>query len=127
MERLKNYLLENEETLQDVVREINSWSGSLDWLEYYENDDDFFECYFKDKAEVARAVYYGDYRYNDDYVKFNAYGNLESCCKYEYIEELKDYVDDVVEILLQEYKNLCLTDDKIDELIEEIKESEVGE
>lgn len=43
------------------------------------NDEDFFNTFFEDKPmEAVRASFYGDFRYNDDWVWFNAYGNLES-------------------------------------------------
>lgn len=43
------------------------------------NDEDFFDTFFEGKPmEAVRASFYGNYRYADDYVWFNAYGNLES-------------------------------------------------
>ena len=36
--------------------------------------------------EAIRATYYGDYNYNDEYVKFNGYGNIDSYSEYERIE-----------------------------------------
>lgn len=44
---------------------------------------------FTSTNDAIRAVYYGDYRYVDDYVVFNGYGNLESFSGYC----LKDHVD----------------------------------
>jgi hypothetical protein len=47
--------------------------------EIYNNDDEFFNIFFESKVlEAVRAVSYGEYRYQDDFVKFNGYGNLES-------------------------------------------------
>ena len=52
--------------------------NSMDNL-IYENDDYFLETYFMERpVELAMAIQYGDYRYCDDYVQFNGYGNLES-------------------------------------------------
>ena len=43
------------------------------------NDEDFFNTFFEGKPmEAVRASYYGDFRYNDDWVWFNTYGNLAS-------------------------------------------------
>ena len=43
------------------------------------NDEDFFNTFFEGKPmEAVRASFYGNYRYVDDYVWFNAYGNLTS-------------------------------------------------
>ena len=43
------------------------------------NDEDFFNLFFEGKPmEAVRAASYGHYNYADDWVWFNAYGNLES-------------------------------------------------
>lgn len=43
------------------------------------NDEEFFETYFSnDVLGAIRSVYFGDYRWNDKYVVFNGYGNLET-------------------------------------------------
>ena len=118
-EKIKNFLLENEEVLKDIVYEINSWNGSLDWLDYQENGKDFFETYFYNKPdEAVRAVYYGDYRYMDDYVRFNAYGNLESCNEYGFIDNLKDSIDDIVEALIENKDNITIYNDELKEILE---------
>lgn len=47
--------------------------------EIYTNDEDFFNTYFEGKTlEAVRAVCFGEYEYQNEYVKFNGYGNLES-------------------------------------------------
>ena len=57
------------------IRETNGGCG----YEIESNDEDFFNTFFEGKPmEAVRASYYGDFRYNDDWVWFNAYGNLES-------------------------------------------------
>ena len=43
------------------------------------NDEDFFNLFFEGKPmEAVRAAFYGHYSYADNWVWFNAYGNLES-------------------------------------------------
>ena len=116
-EKIKEYLLDNIDTLKDVVMELNCWNGCLDWLDYQENNEDFFETYFAKKDEVARAICYGDYNYMDDYVRFNAYGNLESCNEWEYEDELKSYINDIVDNLTEEKDNLTIYDDELNELL----------
>src|SRR5699024_5859563 len=44
----------------------------------YENDGDFFDMFFTNPIDAVRAAQYGDYRYADNFVKFDGYGNLES-------------------------------------------------
>lgn len=47
--------------------------------EIYDFDDDFFEIFFSNPAEAARAVYFGEIEsWNDPYIQFNGYGNLVS-------------------------------------------------
>ena len=121
---IKEYLLNNEDVLIDMVHELNSWNGCLDWLDFCVNDEDFFECYFENKIEVARAICYGDYNYTDDYVRFNGYGNLESFSEYDMIEELKDSIDEIIENLI-EYKDcICINDGNLEELLDEEEEEE---
>ena len=70
--------------------------GSNEPIEYFE--EDFFECYFSNKVEVARAVYFGNIQsWTDDYIRFNAYGNLESLSEFDVIDEINDYVEDIFE------------------------------
>lgn len=123
--KLKEYLLNDVEELRNVVSEINGWNGNLDWLEFKENDEEFFELFYSgiNGLEIARAIYYGDYNYNDDYVRINGYGNLESYTEYEMIEEMKDSIDEIVENLIEHHDNLYLSDD-IEEIFEEAKEEE---
>lgn len=122
MEELKNYILENEDLLE-IVREINSYNGGLEWLDYWENDEEFFEVFFDNPMKVARAVCYGSYNYSDEYVKFDAYGNLESCSEYEIDGILKDDIDEIINELIRIYNNLYL-DDELVEMIEKYLEEE---
>ena len=126
--KLREYLLNDVEELRDVVNELNSWNGCLDWLEFRENDEEFFELFYSgiNGLEIARAIYYGDYNYNDDYVRIDGSGNLVSYTEYEMIEEIKDSIDEIVENLIEEHDNLYLSDD-IEEIFEEAEEEEEEE
>lgn len=96
--KLKKYLTENLEECRYVVAEVNSWDGSLDYLEAHYNDEEFFNTFFYNNVmEAVRAVFYGDYNYNDDYVMFDGYGNLETLSENEYDHLLLDNMDDIVE------------------------------
>ena len=122
--KLKEYLLNNVEELRDVVSELNRWNGCLDWIEFFENDGDFFESFFENKLDAVRATFYGDYNYNDDYVRFNGYGNLESFSEYDMIEEIKAYIEEIVENLIEYKDNICISDGNLEELLEEEEEEE---
>lgn len=116
----KNYLLENLEVLQEVVQEINLWDGSLENLEVYSNDEEFFETFFpNDPFRLIGAIQFGSYSINDDYVKFNGLANLESFDEYELKQELKDNIDEIIEQLINCFFQLDLNDE-LDEIFSEL-------
>lgn len=102
---LLEYLKDNTDTLRELVNEANSYDGSLEDYVYYENDEYFFNEFFNNAVDDAvRAICYGDYNYMDDYVKFNAYGNLESCGEYELNEIIIDNVEEIFDTFIELYK-----------------------
>ena len=123
-EKIREYLLNNEETLLDVVSELNSWNGCLENLDFWENDEEFFNTFFDNPMEAIRATYYGDYNYNDEYVKFNGYGNIDSYSEYERIEEIKDSIDDIVDNLIECYYNIYINEELENLLLELLEEEE---
>lgn len=124
-EKIKNCLLENEETLFEIIAELNGWNGCLDYLDYWSNDEEFFEVFFEGRVmEAVRATCYGEYNFNDDYVKIDVYGNLQSCNKWERIEEIKDNIEEVIDNLI-EYKNcINIDDEELEKLLNEEEEEE---
>lgn len=124
MEKVKAYLLENMEELQNVVRKINSWNNGLDHLDYHDNDEDFFNTYFEgEPMKAVRAAVYGDYHYMNDYVKFDGYGNLVSLSEYDMEEELKENIEEIMDALESNHHNLTLSDE-LTALINEEEEEE---
>lgn len=120
---IKKSLLGNEGELMNIVQEINCYNGSLDHLNFYENDEEFFNTFFyNDPMRVAMLISYGDYKYHNDYVRFNGSGNLESFDRYELIQELKYYIDDIIESLKQCWKNIYITDDDILKALNKLEE-----
>ena len=108
-EKLQGLLLEDTEYLMTIVQELNNWNSSLDNLRVYENDEEFFEMFFQgNPMEVARAIYYGDYKHTDEYVRFDAYENLESLSDYQYEQELKDNIEEIIDELMENYNNIYL-------------------
>jgi len=66
---------------------------------------------------AVRAVQYGDYNINDDYVGFDGYGNLVSFNYREYIDELKSEVEEIVELLVEYHSEIYISDE-LKELID---------
>ena len=102
MEEIKEMLLELDiDKLREIVQNLNSYNGCLDYLDYYENGEDFFDTFFQTKDEAVRAVCYGDYTYTDYYVIINAYGNCDSIDDLEYNSLLEESVDDIADNLVE--------------------------
>ena len=123
-EEIKEVLLNDDNMLISTVGELNSWNGSFDYLEYWENDEEFFKLFFhSNPMEVARAITYGEYNYSDGYVKFNDYGNVVSADKWDIVKEMQESIEEIVDSIIEESFNLYL-ESEIQDLIDEYKESE---
>ena len=44
----------------------------------YENEEDVLNALFSRPSDAIRAIYFGDYTFNDLWFYFNGYGNLQS-------------------------------------------------
>lgn len=80
------------------------------------NDEEGFERLFDNGLEVARAVKYGDYDYTKPYVKLGNDGNLYSMDRGEYLEELRDNEDE----LMDAYNEL-VSDGVVEDFLKEEK------
>lgn len=85
-------------TITDIYEQIDDENDIIDWQP---NDDEFWEIYFDDNPqEAARATYFGDIKnWNDPYIRFNAYGNLETTYKIDY----EPYEDEILEEWLNQH------------------------
>lgn len=82
----------------EMLNQINGYNGMFDYLEYWENDEDFFNIYYgNNPMNAVRATFYGNYRYYDEYVTINVYGNIESYDKWTIEEKINDELDDIIE------------------------------
>ena len=108
--------------LEYMVRECNSYDGSLEDYCYEINDEDFFNVHFTEPMEAVRAAYFGEYQYSDDYVRFNAYGNLKSVSTWDFEQELKDSKDEIVERYIE-----MLEDNSVSEFKHLFEESDDDE
>lgn len=104
-EDMINYLQDNVDTLREMVSEVNSYNGALEEYRWEINDEEFYDIFFKDKMEVARAVYYGgnSYNYMEEYVRFDAYGNLETTDSYNMRRDLQDGASEILDEFLELY------------------------
>lgn len=114
------------EDLKEMAQEVNSWNGSFEHLEFYENDEYFFEDCFASKHDAVRAAIYGDYNYTDDYVRFDGYGHIESLSEYEIDEAHEDEAEEIIETYaeLVEDGSIRPWGAAIVEIVEEYEEDE---
>lgn len=90
--------MEKVEILKDMVTEINGWDGTFEDLDFYDNDEEFFNTFYYNRPmEVARAIQFGRYNINDDYVLINNLGNIESYSEYEIDELILEYEEEIIE------------------------------
>lgn len=97
------YFLEQWEELKDeeklrLFQEYCSEVGCDD--EIYDFDDEFFNIFFEGKPmEAVRAAHFGNINcWNDDYIKFNAYGNLESLSIWQAVDVASSYTKEIYEL-----------------------------
>jgi hypothetical protein len=130
IEKLKAKLMEDvtEEELLSMSREVNGYDGSLDWLRYESNDDEFFSCYFGGNVlEAVRAVCYGEYNYTDEYVKINAYGNLESIDEWGMERVMRDNKEEIIDEFLRLVEANSIDTYYIQSYIDELEDEEEEE
>lgn len=98
----------NEMATDDLVNLNNAYAENAKYYdeEIYNNDEDFFNTFFpNDPDKAVRAVFYGDFRYNDTFVKFNGYGNLESF-NYFSTDDLIESPETIAKFCIEEENDL---------------------
>ncbi len=87
------------ELLRELISVCNGWDGSLESYQVHEFDDEFFDTYFEgNPTEAVRATFFGEIKnWNDEYIRFNGYGNLETLNEWQYEKELKENADEIIE------------------------------
>lgn len=116
---IKNYLLNHINVIDEIVNDINCLDGSLEFLEYWENNEEFFNTFFfNNPMEAIRSSFYGNYNYCDKYVKFDGYDNLSSFNEHELADDYEYYIEDIVDSLLEHYEEMNISDKELIKLIE---------
>ena len=126
IEKIKEFLLNNLEEIKNVIAEVNNWNGSLVGFEVFDNNKYFFnDIFYGNRYDLVEKIINGDYRLEDDLVRFDCYGDIESLNRREYEEELKENIDEIIEELIgcyddltYHYKELNMSDE-LKKIIEE--------
>ena len=86
-----------------LLQHMNAYDGRFDDANYYDMDE--FDYFMSDYSpmKIARMIFFGDFNPNDDYFRFDAYGNLESANWGDIVAEAEDLVDDIIDHLVNSY------------------------
>ena len=103
--------------LVTVLESINAYDGAFEDAEYYPMDE--FDEFMAGKSplDIVRAVDYGDFNPNDDYFKFDAYGNVCSGEWDDVVSEAEYIVDDIIYHLTEDYNGSDTGFDILDDLV----------
>lgn len=135
IEKIIEYLRENEEELEEVLEELDDYEGYLSDSRYYcmeylndiyisEHPIEILTRAFYGYDEDTKVVdkwgreEHGAFNPNRNYFYFNGYGNLISTDYKDYSTFLDAYL---VEDLVEKKDYLCL-DDTLEEMLEELEE-----
>lgn len=90
----------NQLNANELISIHNEYCESVNYVDdmIFGNDEHFFNEAFTNPLDCARAVQFGDWRFHDDFVKFDGYGNLESIPDYRIHEmiDLNAIAEDII-------------------------------
>ena len=121
MKKLESYLLDNMEVTYYMVRELNAWCGRLEHLEYFDMEEFDLVLEGYTPSEVANRIFYGDFNPNDDYFRFNAYGNLESANEWDIEEEYRDNISEIASYIVEYKDNIDIYDEGLQEILDNME------
>ena len=86
-----------------LLQHMNAYDSCFDDAIYYDMDsfDEFLDGYTP--LEIAQMIWFGEFNPNDDYFRFNAYGNLESADWYDVVTDAEYLKDDIISHLVNSY------------------------
>ena len=87
-----------------LLQYMSGYDGCFEDCVYFDMDefDEFMSNY--SPMEIAQMIFFGDgFNPNDDYFRFDAYGNLESANWGNVEAEAEDLKDDIIDHLVNSY------------------------
>ena len=121
MKKLESYLLNNMDITGYMVREINAWGGYLEHLEYFDMEEFDLVLEGYTPSEVANRIFYGSFNPNDEYFRFNAYGNLESANEWDIEEEYRDHISEIASYIVEYKDNIDINDEGLQEILDNME------
>lgn len=101
---IRNYV-ENlsGDDLATLIQYMTSYDGSFEESTYYDMDefDDFMSnC---KPMELAQMIHFGEFNPNDDYFRFDGYGNLVSLDWQDIVDDAESLESDIIDHLVNYY------------------------
>lgn len=88
----------NELSSSEKINLYNDYcDNNNDDRRFYSFDEEFFDIFFTSIFDAARATYYGNISWSDEYIRFDNIGNLESLSEYQIISEAEDNLEYIYE------------------------------
>ena len=104
-EAIKSYVKQlNGDDLMDLLQYMNGYDGCFEDMSYYDMGE--FDEFMSNSTpmKIAQMIFYGgEFNPNDEYFRFNAYGNLESADRYDVVAEAEDLKEDIIDHLVNYY------------------------
>ena len=94
----------SKDELVELLQHMSGYDGCFEDCVYFDMDefDEFMSNY--SPMEIAQMIFFGDgFNPNDDYFRFNAYGNLESAYWCDVEAEAEYLKDDIINHLVNSY------------------------
>lgn len=93
----------NGDDLAYLIQHMNAYDGCFDTVTGYDMDEfnEFMSNY--EPLELAQMMWFGDFNPNDDYFRFDGYGNLVSLAWKDIVDEAESLESDVIDHLVHYY------------------------
>lgn len=98
---------------EELIQLNNEYCESINAMDdtIYSNDSEFLEMAFGTNVDaVARAIFYGDYNYSHNWVRFDGYGNLQTFNWFG-VDDLCEFVRTIAEYIFDTFQDFSQFDE----------------
>lgn len=114
-EYIENYINEELDVDAYMIDDYNEYLIA-NCYEPFENDLEMM-LYGREPLEIARMTFYGDFRFAEDYHRFNGYGNIDSFSEGQVVNRMKENRD-FLKWYIEENDLIDFEDPEVIEVIE---------
>lgn len=81
----------------ELMQYYNEYADQHSYENIYDNDEEFLEMSFSSISDAIRAVIYGEYTYNDSYIRFDGLASLETTDDITNFVDIDELINDAFE------------------------------